>query len=97
MFKSDQSESPVKGAYTCVIKTLIDLVFIAFCTGLSMFYLLSAISQNSLSGEIVLPLLVLSAIGWLLYLILRITLKASRKAALLSVLSWLLWQTPACW
>ncbi len=84
MSSENQTNRPDKGSYSDKFKTLIDLAFIAFCAGLSMFYLFTGNTTELEFREIVLPLLIFSAIGWLVYIILRLILKKPRKAAILS-------------
>lgn len=84
MAEENKAKSSAEIKHRSVLKTLIDLVFIAFCAGISMFYLYISNLTELRFREIVMPLLVFSAIGWILYLILRLTLKSSKKPAMLS-------------
>ncbi|MFA5675937.1 MAG: hypothetical protein WDA65_05360 [Christensenellales bacterium] len=67
-----------------IIKTLTDIIFITLCSGIFMLYLYFGNLKEILFGEIAPILLCFSAIGWLLYIVLRLVLKKSRKAAVLS-------------
>ena len=84
MAGENQTKNPGKGVHSSILKTLLDLAFIAFCAGLSMFYLFVGNLTELLFSEIVLPLLIFIAIGWVLYLMLRLILKSPRKAAVIS-------------
>ncbi len=84
MTSENQTKIPAKGGRRGVLKTLIDLVFIVFCGGISMFYLYIGNLKELQFVEIVPMLLIFSGLGWIIYLILRFTLKTPRKGALLS-------------
>ncbi len=83
MDKSNNNNSAAKEQRS-VIKTLVDIIFVAFCAGISMFYLYIGNLTEMPFIEIVLPLAVFAAVGWVLYTILRFVLKSARKAAVLS-------------
>ncbi len=70
-----------------ILKTIVDIIFITFCGGLFIFYLFFGNLKELPFSEIIPLLLFFSAIGWLLYIILRFTLKQPRKAAMLSGLT----------
>ena len=84
MSSENQTNRKLNDARSSILKTLIDLAFIAFCAGLSMFYLFTGNTTELEFREIVLPLLIVSAIGWIIYIIIRLILKKPRKAAILS-------------
>ncbi len=84
MSSENQTNSKPDGARSGIIKTLIDLAFIAFCAGLSMFYLFTGNTTELEFREIVLPLVVFSVMGWVIYTIIRLILRKPRKAAILS-------------
>lgn len=79
--KQSTDESRRRG----VVKTLVDLLFVIFCGGLPSFYLFIGNLTELRFREIIVPLLVSTGIGWILYVILRLTLKkSSMKAAMIT-------------
>ena len=80
----NKTNSPIDNGRRGSLKTVIDLAFIAFCSGLSIFYLFISNLTELRFRETVPTLLFFTGVGWILYLILRFTLKrASQKIALI--------------
>lgn len=67
-----------------VARTIVDIVFVMFCASFFMFFLFFGNLDELTFFEILPFILIFSSLGWVLYLVLRISLKKRKKAALIS-------------